>query len=224
MPISKTLQTPGGATIGFHVAQRIEAQTLDAAQVLMVMVASWPSAEAYDLADGKAPTWNDWHPVPFASIAQGAAAGLAHAAEQALVSSTQTPFAAGVLEPARDGLAGVKARRWSNIKMQRDLLDNAPITHGDFELDADASSRMDLMGAVMSMQITGQASRLWRCTDNVMRELTLSDLLAVGTSIAARRQALIETSDALYQLIQAAETVEQVEAICWPSEETPPPP
>lgn len=114
-------------------------------------------------------------------------------------------------------LEEIKAQRWASIKAHRDTLDFAPYPHGAFEIDADASSRIDLMGAIMSMQITGMASRDWRCADNVMRTLTLAEIVGVGTGIAARRQVLIETSDALYKAIQAATTPEQVAAITWPT-------
>ena len=216
MPIIKSTQTPGGAAIGYHVATRVEAQTLDAAQVLMVQVSSWPSAEAYDLAGGKAATWNDWHPVDFAALAGAASLGLGPACEQALAASANSSLAGGIVSAQRDGLEGARARQWANIKQQRELLDAAPVDHDGYQVDADDSSRLDIMGAVMAMQANGQASRLWRCSDNVMRELLLADLLAIGQAIAARRQQLIETSDELYQQLQAAATAELVAAVVWP--------
>jgi hypothetical protein len=109
-----------------------------------------------------------------------------------------------------------RADRWAAIKERRHELDNAPFQHGGFSVDADVGSRTDVMGALMAMQLTGQTSRLWRCADNIMRELTLADLIAIGTGIAARRQALIETSDALYQQMQTAQTAEAVNAVGWP--------
>jgi hypothetical protein len=111
----------------------------------------------------------------------------------------------------------LRAARWATIKAQREALDNTPIALRDFEIDADASSRFDVMGALMAMQLTLATTRLWRCTDNVMRELTLTDLVAVGTGIASRRQGLIETSDALWQQLLAATTAAQIDAINWPT-------
>lgn len=217
MPITKAIKTPGGADIAYHVATRVEAQTLDAAQVLLVQVSSWPSVEAYDLAGGKAATWNDWHPVDFAAMANSAALGLGPACEQALAASPNSSLAGGIVSAMRDGLDGARARQWANIKQQRELLDNSPIDHDGYQVDAGASSRLDIMGAVMAMQAGGQASRLWRCSDNVMRELLLADLLAIGQAIAARRQALIETSDTLYQQLNAATDATAVAAVVWPT-------
>lgn len=216
MPILKELQTPGGAAIGFHVAQRIEAQTLDSAQVVMVAVASWPTEQSYAAAAGKSPTWVDWHPASFAVAAASAEQGLAGAVEQALIADSAGQFNGGTITTLVGDLPGAKARRWANIKQQRDTLDAEPVPLRDFFIDADESSRMDLMGAVMAAQFSSQAARLWRCSDNVMRELSTADLIAVGQAIAARRQSLIEVSDQLYQQIQAAETVEEVDAVVWP--------
>lgn len=109
-----------------------------------------------------------------------------------------------------------KRRRWALFKARRQELDESPMPLRDFHVDADASSRQDLMGAIMAMQLTGETSRVWRCSDNVMRELSFSDIVTVGVGIAARRQTLIETSDTLYQQIQSATTVEEVEAVTWP--------
>jgi hypothetical protein len=112
----------------------------------------------------------------------------------------------------------VRAERWEAIKAQRERLHDEQIVVPSqaFSLDADAPSRLDLLGAIAAMQASGDSSRRWRCADNVMRELTLADLLAVGGAIAARRQTLIEISDGLYQQIQAAQTAAQVLAVMWP--------
>ena len=110
-----------------------------------------------------------------------------------------------------------RLEQWTSIKQAREELDNAPITHGAFQVDADAHSRVDIMGAIMAMQLGGPSTRLWRCSDNVMRELSLADLVAIGQAIAVRRQSLIETSDALWQQLGAATTVAQVEAVVWPT-------
>jgi hypothetical protein len=115
-------------------------------------------------------------------------------------------------------LEDAKSTRWESIKSRREALDEESINVPGrvFGVDANASSRMDLLGAIAAMQASGDATRRWRCADNVMRELTLADLLAVGGAIAARRQSLIETSDLLYQQIQAAVSVAEVQTIVWP--------
>lgn len=114
-------------------------------------------------------------------------------------------------------LEEVRAARWAEIKAQRQALDAAPIEVDGILIDADERSRIDVMGAVVAMQLTGEATRPWRCSDNQMRTLTAAQIQQVGIAIANRRQALIETSDALAQQIQAAATVAAVSAVAWPA-------
>lgn len=109
-----------------------------------------------------------------------------------------------------------RADRWDEIKAQRDLLDWAPIEVATgVLLDADTQAKQDLMGAIMAMQLTGATSRAWRCADNVMRELTMAQIVSAGVAVANRRSALIATSDALYQALEAATSQEEIAAIGW---------
>lgn len=110
----------------------------------------------------------------------------------------------------------VRAAKWEEIKAHRQALYNSPISVEGIKIDADDNSRMDIMGAIMAMQLSGGGSRMWRCSDNVMRELTLAQIIGAGMAIASRRQALIEISDSLYQQIQSATTVADVNAVVWP--------
>jgi hypothetical protein len=200
MPILKSFTAPNGVPVSYHRLGQVEGRLPD----LTVQVHSYVDREAF-LA-GKPPAFA--HYLPFDARL------LVEMFEQAALGLEA--LAGGAVEV--DGAVEVEAaqaRRWAKLKAERDARDFAPVAHGDFEVDADQQSRIDIMGAVMSMQAGGQSARLWRCADNVMRELTLADLLAIGTAIAARRQQLVETSDQLYQQLQAAETVEAVEAVAW---------
>lgn len=202
MPILKTTRAPNGVTVSYHRLGAVEGRFPD----LTVQVQSWVDREAY--LQGLPPSFNFYAPFD--------ARGLLGQFEQAALAVQD--LAGGTVEVDGDtDLAAAQVRRWAKLKQERDALDFAPISHADFEIDADQQARLDIMGAIMAMQAAGQSTRLWRCSDNQMRELSLSDLLAVGTAIAARRQHLIETSDALWQQLQAAQTVEEVEAVAWPA-------
>lgn len=201
MSILKSITAPNGAAVAYHRVTQVEGTLPD----LVLAVHGWPDRDAF--IAGKPPLFV--HRVAF----DGAA--LMPAAEAAVLADER--FAGGAAEPeAGSDVEVARFRRWAAIKARRQQLDDAPIEVGGITVDADAGSRTDVMGAIMAMQLTGQTSRLWRCADNVMRELTLDDLIAIGTGIAARRQQLIETSDALWQQLQAAQTVADVEAVRWP--------
>lgn len=216
MALLCAISTPHGAAVGHHELARIEGNLTDA--FLLVIVHSWPTAEDC-AAHGRNGATFVWPvPVPVENILTSSGA-LAQRCEAALIAfdDPANPFKGAASVPSVTDLETAKAARWANIKQTRSLLDEAPIELRGFQLDANQQSRQDVMGAVMAMQLTGQVSRLWRCADNAMRELTLSDLVDVGVAIAARRQALIEISDALYQQLQAAATAEDVGAVVWPA-------
>lgn len=204
MALSKPIPAPNGVTMHYHRAVRAEVL----ADGIVVHLQSWLDEQS--CLDGNPPLWTFYENLPLGDLLE--------ALEAQVVVQSEAFLGADSLDGSALPLARARALRWAEIKAQRQLKDHAPMALRDFEVDADAGSRMDLMGAVMAMQITGQATRLWRCTDNVMRELKVQDLVTVGTAVAARRQALIETSDVLYQQIQAAETVEAVRAVVWPDQ------
>lgn len=201
MPILKSFRAPNGVTVSYCRLGQVEGNFPD----LVVQVRCWVDRDAY--MQGLPPS--------FAHYAPFDASAMLGTFEQAALGLAD--LAGGAIEADGDtDLAAAKLRRWATLKTERDARDFAPIAYGEFEIDADQQARIDIMGAVMAMQAGDQASRLWRCSDNQMRGLTLSDLLAAGSAIAARRQALIETSDGLYQQIQSAETAEAVSAVAWP--------
>lgn len=203
MPFIKTITAPNGATLTFHRVSRAQIKP----DGVTFNVHSWPDEAAF-LA-GLAPLWDEsmvaaMDETVLLQLEAGVIAG------QGQYAGATPVTAGGDVDQARE-------RRWAAIKAQREALDNQPIAHAGFEVDADATSRVDIMGAVMAMQMGGGTSRPWRCSDNVMRDLTLDDLVQIGQAIAARRQMLIETSDALYQQMQAAATAEDVSAVVWPT-------
>ena len=201
MPIFKLCQLSGSSVSYFKAAHaRVNLDKMTAT----VSVVGWPDEAA--CLSGQTSTWGTQVTVPIATLADLDDV-LLHAPE--LAGGERLADADGTVPTAR-------ARKWVAIKARREQLDEASIAIEDFAIDADSSSRLDVMGAIMAMQLSSQGSRMWRCSDNVMRSLSLSQLIGAGTAIAARRQTLIEVSDALYQQIQAAQTLEQIEAINWP--------
>lgn len=211
MPLLKTITAPNGATLTYHRVSRAEVTPSGTEAT----VQSWPDEAAF-LA-GRPPLWNS-------RINDGLAPALLGQLEAALMIGDGDFGGATPISDSGADLEKSRQRQWAEIKARRAQLDNEPIgvavDAAEIQLDADQSSRIDLMGAVMVMQAAGlgaESMRAWRCADNVMRNLTLADMLAAGAAIAARRQHLIETSDALWQQLQAAETVAAVLAVTWPT-------
>lgn len=113
-------------------------------------------------------------------------------------------------------LADIKAQRWDSIKAERERRMVLPITVAGVTLDADAKARENLMGAVLEMQATGRGHRRWTLADNSRSNLSLAQLVAIGSAIADRTEALQNLSQDLREQIDAATTPEEVAAVVWP--------
>jgi hypothetical protein len=202
MPILKTFRAPNGITVSYCRLGNVEGRFPD----LVVQVQCWVDEAAY--LQGTPPAYA--HYVPFTATALRDELEHAALALPDLTGGT-------LLAEGDSALDGAKVRRWAALKAQRDELDSAPFEHAGFLVEADHLSSVRIMRAIMAMQLSGQTSRLWRCADNVMRELSLAELISISTGIDARRQQLIETSDALWQQIQGAQEGADVAAVSWPS-------
>lgn len=213
--ILKSITSPFGAAISYHCAKRLEGNLDDANAQMALIVHSWPSEESYVALQGVGPTyvWN--LSVPQAAL-QGAQ--LLLSCEQALVSVDGSPFFGGSVVPAVTDLEAARVRQWAKVKQTREVLNLAPLELDGVAIDGDERSRQNILGAIVDMQLTSMASRNWICADNVSRELTAAQVIAFGTALAARTQALVETSYLLRGEIfdPAKTTVEAVESVVWP--------
>jgi hypothetical protein len=215
MSIIANITSPFGATLGHHEIARIEGKLTDA--FLSLIVHSWPTMEDCASHGGNGATYVWPVSIPVENVLGGTGT-LLQRCEDAVIAfdDPANPFQGGASAPSITDVASAKLVRWANIKQTRTMKDEAPIEYGDFSIDADRQSRQDIMGAIMAMQLSSQTSRLWRCSDNTMRELELVDLINIGTAIADRRQELIEISDGLNQELLGADTLEEVLAVVWP--------
>lgn len=215
--ILKSLNSPFGAALGYHSVKRIEGNLDDASAQLALIVHSWPSEESHVALEGKGPTY-----VWCLSVPQAALNGsqLLLSCEQALVAAPGdgSPFVGGSIVAAVTGLDAARVRQWARIKQAREILNLSALEIDGIAVDGDERSRQNILGAIVDMQLTDMTSRNWICADNVSRELTAAQLIAFGTGLAARTQALVETSYQLRGEIfdPAKTTVEAVEAVVWP--------
>ncbi len=121
------------------------------------------------------------------------------------------------VDPTYRTMQQIKADAWTRIKAVRAALDAAPITAAGVTVDADPVSVTKIMGAILEMQLNGTPTRRWTLYDNTRADLTLQQLAEIGSAIAARTQWTQDTSQDLRLQIEAATTVESVEAVAWPS-------
>lgn len=108
----------------------------------------------------------------------------------------------------------LKASKISAAKTYRDAAEIAPIEHEGNTYDFDAKSRDRLDIALKSLSAQGEGATInWTMADNTTVTITAADIMGVFITSAVRSNALHEQYRAIKEKIEAAQTVEEVEAI-----------
>lgn len=111
--------------------------------------------------------------------------------------------------------------KWSNLKMQRDEKLYEPLLTDYGVFDADARSQKNITDAIALMQ-TAEAQQpgqtiMFTLADNSVTTLTTQQMVNVGLALGQRTQQIYNTSRQLRAQLDAAQTVQEVEAITWPT-------
>ena len=212
MTILKSIHTGNGLTLAHRV---IKAEILGA--TLQLQVHMYPTAE--DAQADSNLRWQEYPAVPLATLDIADATG---SMERALAAQAEGLFAGAtvVADALADDLETAKARKWAEIKGERDRLETAGFDMPSVgRFDSDPESRNRIVGAVMAAKIAqdaGQAYSIdWTLANNTTAELDATAMIAVGFTLLAHIDATHQRSRVLYSQIQAAESVEAVAAITW---------
>lgn len=215
MPILKELQAPNGAQCTLHQVLHMETNLSQTPGAMLVRVASYVG-EAQALAELPAYHWPPQQ-VPFTSLD---AADLVGSIEQVLIASSESPFLGGSSVGPVTDLEKAKARRWGEIKQLREAHEFGPLTWEGSTFDADAPAQLRIMGAVQMAAAAAVADQSfaidWTLADNSIRTLTGEDMQALGEALAQRISAVHETARQLREQIEAATSVQSVQAVDWP--------
>jgi hypothetical protein len=206
MPIFKDTITPNGATVGFHVLK--DAVHAFGNTHATVRVASWPSEADY-LA-GKGFVWMWELMLPVSSLP---------AAESALIA--EGVLAGGsVVQDAAVGIEGARVRKWAEMKAIRQAIFDAPLVTPYGTFDSDARGREGIKEAVLlanNLTALGLDTPIrFTLADDTRPEFTAAEIVQVGLLLAQKVQGAYDTGDTLRQAIDAAATIEAVNAITWP--------
>ena len=116
------------------------------------------------------------------------------------------------LDPHPDAmLAEAKAAKKRQIEAERDAACEQPVTALGRTWDADKRSQELLNGAIALAQAGGPIPAVWR--DNDMPIADISDLLTIAGAIAQQVQQAYATSWARKAAVDAATTIEEVNAV-----------
>lgn len=207
MPILKATTKPTGGSIAFHKA--VSAEVNYAAGTATVQVASWPTAEAHDA--GAPLDWIQPVQIPIARLAD---------VDAALVELEASPFVGGALTADASGTLGVaQLRQKSSIDAELERRKGLPVAFDGAMFDADRTARENVSG--WQLQLAAGASLppgfVWRDFDNVDHAADTAFVNGLGAAITMRGTQLYAQAWALKAQVDAATTIEEVEAITWPA-------
>lgn len=218
MPILKATTTGGGASISWHRVSKIEVGLLDAHNVAVLTVHSWPSIDAYIENQGGMFTWTSYVPLPLAVLAQGP--DVLGACQQALVSQEGCFLNGGSIAEAPSDLDMARQLRWAQIKQTRALLSTGVIEFEGLVYDGDDTAVDNIMRSIAKMRVLGEESRRWTLADNTAVSLTVAKLEQLGAAIGDRTDNCHEITRTLYRRVMdpALTDVAQVAAVIWPTD------
>jgi hypothetical protein len=111
-----------------------------------------------------------------------------------------------------------RSEKWQQMKRARDTEEFNVFTWSGRPFDGDAEARRRISEAVRAVQrdVQGFTPRTWTCADKTRITLAAADVLSLDAAADARTQAAHTKGRTVWDAIQAAVTVEEVNAIEWP--------
>lgn len=210
--ITKPLQAPNGASVAFH---RVTGVNLSNDLVnLEALVESWPTMADY--STGQEPVARSMlrinaDTMPAASTFMGRF-------KLALVASGS--FEGGtVIDPEAASLAAHKTRKWAAMKAKRDEVEFGTFVSGGNVYNATSQSQARIQGAALMATNALAAgvpfSKEWTLANDTVVTLNATQMLQVGMDMAAHISAAHEQGRVLRTAIDAATSIEEVDAVVW---------
>ena len=112
----------------------------------------------------------------------------------------------------------VKSQKIRELKGIRDTKEVEPIRTDKGIFDYDDKSRDRLYIARQALTDNGGGTITWTMADNQRVSMGIADFAAINGAAAARSNSLHIKYNELKQRVNAAQTVEEVEAIHWPED------
>ena len=107
-----------------------------------------------------------------------------------------------------------KERKIETLKMQRDKEEVEPIIYQGYSFDYDDKARERINAAIIALEVAGaSASFTWTTADNQDVKVTASDLRGVIAQVALRSDKLHTAYRKAKELVVAATTKEELDAI-----------
>lgn len=211
MPILKPIPTPNGITAAHRIVKTELTGT-----TLRLQVHMYPSL---DKAEDAHLLWQEYPELPLAALDVQDPVG---SLERALAAQPDGLFAGAtyVADAAVDDIETARARKWADIKAERDRLECGGFDMpGIGRFDSDADSRARIVGAVTAAKIAKDASQPfsveWTLADNTAVMLDADQVISVGFAMLTHTTSTHEKGRNLRSAIVAAEDAESLDVITW---------
>lgn len=112
-------------------------------------------------------------------------------------------------------LQDLKDAKWTTIKRARSQAEYAGFTWDGSTFDSDALSQNRITGAVTLAQMSSSFTIDWILADNTVRTLNQISMLQVGATLGQHVGAVFTNGVLRRAAIDAAVSVEEVEAVVW---------
>ena len=208
--ILKEFTTPSGVVSHCHMLRRIE--VMPPFQTAILTVQSYASEATYLAGAGL--VWNSQVQMPL-SLLDGT---LCDIAEAWLASNEESPFVGGMIAPDKSQtLDAAKTRAWQRIKAARTMVEFSDFTCAGAIYQADKDRITGATQLALLAQVADQPYSIdWTLSDNSTVKLDAANMIAVGAALGAHVTGAFCIARTLRDLIAAATSIEQVDAIQWP--------
>lgn len=126
-----------------------------------------------------------------------------------------------VVEFPEPTLEEAREEKWEEIKAARDKAEQSGCPYMDSVLDSDSLSVQRINTAVQAAQVIGEAFEVdWTMQDNTVIHMTYADVLGMPAALAVFSNELHMKARKLREQINAANRVEEVNAISWQQQRT----
>jgi hypothetical protein len=197
------IEMPNGSNCNWHKVQKFEVH----ADGTHAVVNSYPR-DTLDMIG-----WQDTYTIP-APIVINSLADV----EEVLTTNITSPFqGASVVPDEVETLETAKARKWAEVKSFRVTKMQLPCTTPSGVVDADSASVTNIQGAAQGAALAKMAasplSMDWRMHDNTLVTMDADAVIAMALAVMAQVQGCYARSWALETEIEAADTIEAVQAV-----------
>lgn len=115
---------------------------------------------------------------------------------------------------AEEPIKTLRERKIIELKRQRDTAEVEPIAYNEHLYDYDSKARDRISAAIIALELQGEGATIeWTTADNADTPVTANDLKMIIAAVAVRSNKLHTAYRAAKAQVEAASTVEEVEAV-----------